>query len=130
MMEKLRISMYKGLLNFSGTFIPSNACLVTFARKCGKSNCRCNRGHLHPANALKYRIDGVQKMKYVRQADVTMVRRQLYEIKGIEIIDRGGDAYSFTLAEMYPELTGTDIMIKAYEVFGQQKLHPTSLIAN
>lgn len=122
--------MYQGSFLIHNQQIPSNACLVTLARKCGKSNCRCNRGYLHKANALKYRADGVQRMKYVRQADVTMVRRQLYEIKGIEIIDRGGDEYTFTLAEMYPELVGTDIMVKAYEVFGQRKLHPASLTAN
>ncbi len=127
---RLRISMYKGLLNFSDTVIPSNACLVTLSRKCGKSNCRCNRGYLHKATALKYRVEGVQKMKYVRQSDVSSVRRQLYEVKGIEILDRCGDAYTFTIAEMYPELAGTDIMVKAYEVFGQQKLRPASLTAN
>lgn len=69
-------------------------------------------------------------MKYVRKADVERVSRLLYEIKGLEIIDRGGDSYTFALAKLYPELSGTDIHIKAYEVFGQQKLHPASLTAN
>jgi len=122
--------MYKGSLNLPDDLIPTNACLVTIAHKCGKSNCRCTRGHLHQSTSLKYRVDGVQKMKYVRKADVERVKRQLYEVKGIEIIDRCRDQYIFPLAKLYPELSGTDIMVKAYEVFGQKKLHPASLTAN
>lgn len=122
--------MLIGLIEIGSYVAPLNACLVTIAHKCGKPSCRCNRGNLHKATALKYRINGKQKMKYVRKADVERVKRQLYEVKGIEIIDRYRDPYIFTLAKLHPELSGTDIMVKAYEVFGRKKLNPASLTAN
>lgn len=122
--------MYKGYLKLSNELISTNACIVTNNHRCGKSRCKCVQGYLHQSTALKYRENGKQKMKYVRKADVERVSRLLYSIKGLEIIDRGGDSYTFTIATLYPELSGTDIHIKAYEVFGQQKLRPASLTAN
>ena len=32
--------------------------LYTLRRKCGKSNCRCNRGELHVSTVLSYRGQG------------------------------------------------------------------------
>ena len=83
--------MYKGFIPVDSQQISTNACLVLKKYRCGKSNCKCVRGYLHQSAALKYRMSGVQKMKCIRQADVERVRIQLYEVKGIEIIDRGGN---------------------------------------
>lgn len=112
--------MYKSFLEIRGSAIPTNACLVTNKHRCGKRTCRCaTQGKLHQSTALKYRVDGKQKIKYVRQEDVDSVRRELYQRKGLEIIDRA-DKYTLTIAKMFPELSGADIHIKTYEVFGQK----------
>lgn len=121
--------MYKNSFLYLGNIFPTNACLVTYQHRCGKANCKCNRGLLHIANALKYRVDSVQKIKYVRQSDVERVRRLLYQAKGIEILERA-DTYIFSIAKLFPELSGQDIRIKAYEVFGQQKRLPVFSPAN
>ena len=122
-------TMYKDTLTYLDSSFPTNACLVTYRHKCGKANCRCKRGFLHRATALKYKIDSVQKMKYIRQADVESIRKLLYQKKGIEILERA-DKYIFSIATMFPELSGQDIHIKAYEVFGQQKQLPVFPPAN
>ncbi len=121
--------MYNNLIEYRNVAIPTNACLLTTRYRCGKKSCKCNRGYLHTANAIKYRIDSVQKMKYVRQSDVERVRKLLYQAKGIEILERA-DKYIFSIAAMFPELSGQDIHIKAYEVFGQQKQLPVFSPAN
>lgn len=121
--------MYRQQIELLSEIFPTNACLVTYRHRCGKSSCKCNRGYLHTATALKYRIDSVQKMKYVRQADVERVRRLLYQAKGIEILERA-DKYIFSIATLFPKLSGQDIHIKAYEVFGQQKQLPAFSSAN
>lgn len=122
--------MYKGLIEISSKLIPTNACLVTNKHRCGKRTCRCaTQGKLHQSTALKYRVNGKQKIKYVRQKDVDSVRRELYQRKGLEIIDRA-DKYTLTIAKMFPNLAGADIQIKTYEVFGQKnyfrQLHPAN----
>lgn len=121
--------MYNNLIEYRNIAIPTNACLLTTRYRCGKKSCKCNRGNLHTAAALKYRIDSVQKMKYVRQSDVERVRRLLYQAKGIEILERA-DKYIFSIATLFPKLSGQEIHIKAYEVFGQQKLLPAFSSAN
>ncbi len=121
--------MYKGFLKIKNDLFPLNACLVSSAHRCGKPNCKCVRGHHHQSTALKYRINGKQKMKYVRKSDIQIVRAQLYQAKGIEILERA-DKYIFSIASKYPELSGADIHIKAYEVFGQRKLMPVLSPAN
>lgn len=110
--------MYKGHFQLLDTLIPLNACLVTDEHKCGKPNCRCTRGHLHKSTALKYRVDGIQKKKYVKRSDLDKIRKNLYQAKGIAILERS-DKYIFSIAHQYPKLSGTDIHIKAYEVFGK-----------
>ena len=121
--------MYRQAIALGTISLPCNACLTTFDHKCGKPNCKCTQGHLHQSTALKYRVNGVQKKKYVKKSDVERVRRKLYQAKGIEILERD-DKYIFSIAYKYPELSGADIHIKAYEVFGQQKSNPESLFAN
>ena len=39
-----------------GPLLPGS--LYTLRRKCGKSNCRCNRGELHESTVLSYRGQG------------------------------------------------------------------------
>jgi len=121
--------MYKGHLSLLNTLIPLNACLVTDEHKCGKPNCRCTRGHLHKSTALKYRVNGIQKKKYVRKEDISQIRRQLYSAKGGQIFERG-DEYVISMFRKYDCPTQSDYAIKAYEVFRQQKLTPDSLLAN
>lgn len=121
--------MYRQQIELLSEIFPTNACLVTYQHRCGKANCKCNRGLLHTATALKYRIDSVQKMKYVKQSDVERVRKLLYQAKGIEILERA-DTYIFSIAKLFPELSGQEIHIKTYEVFGQQKQLPVFSSAN
>ena len=121
--------MYKGLIDINGFLIPLNACLVINNYKCGKPNCKCTRGHLHKSTALKYRVNGIQKKKYVRKADIDKVRHQLYLAKGGQIFEQG-DEYVISMFRKYDCPTQADYAIKAYEVFGQQKLTPDSLLAN
>jgi len=83
--------MYKGFIEVNFDLIPLNACLVTDEHKCGKPNCRCTRGYLHKSTALKYRVNGIQKKKYVRKEDVSQVRRQLYSVKGGQIFERSDE---------------------------------------
>lgn len=114
------MKMYKSSLKIRDSVIPTNACLVTNKHHCGKSTCKCiTQGALHQSTALKYRVNGKQKIKYVRQKDVDSVRRELYQRKGLEIIDRA-DKYTLTIAKMFPNFSGADIHIKTYEVFGQR----------
>lgn len=47
-------------------------------------------------------------MKYVRQKDVDSVRRELYQRKGLEIIDRA-DKYTLTIAKTFPHLSGAEV---------------------
>jgi hypothetical protein len=129
MTARLKASVYKYNIKILDSLVPLNACLVTFDHKCGKPNCKCTQGHLHQSTALKYRVNGVQKKKYVKKSDVDRVRRKLYQAKGIEILERD-DKYIFSIAYKYPDLFGADIHIKAYEVFGQQKRSPESFFAN
>lgn len=110
--------MYKSSIQINNFITPINACLITNKHRCGKPNCKCTQGHLHQSTALKYRVNGVQKKKYVKKNDVERVRRKLYQAKGIEILERA-DKYIFSIAYQYPELSGIDIHIKAYEVFGK-----------
>lgn len=116
MTEKLKANVYRCHTEILDSLIPLNARLVTFDHKCGKPNCKCIHGYLHRFTALKYRVNGIQKKKYVRKSDVDRVRRKLYQAKGIEILERS-DKYIFSIAYQYPELSGADIHIKAYKVF-------------
>ena len=81
--------MYKGFIEINSHLIPLNACLVTDEHRCGKPNCRCTLGHLHKSTALKYRVNGIQKKKYVRKADVDEIKHQLYSAKGGQIFEKG-----------------------------------------
>lgn len=121
--------MYKGFIEIDSNLIPLNACLVINKYKCGKANCRCTRGHLHKSSALKYRVNGIQKKKYIRKADVDKVRHQLYWAKGDQIFEKG-DEYVLSMFAKYDCSSQAEYAIKAYEVFGQQKLTPDSLLAN
>ena len=121
--------MYKGFIEIDSNLIPLNACLVTNKYKCGKPNCRCNRGHLHKSTALKFRVNGIQKKKYVRQADVDKVRHQLHFAKGGLIFEKG-DKYTISMFYHYKCNSQAEYAIKAYEVFRQQKIIPESLLAN
>lgn len=121
--------MYQGHLSLLDTLIPLNACLVTNKYKCGKPYCKCNQGHLHQSTALKYRVNGVQKKKYVKKTDVAKVRQQLYWAKGSQFFDRD-ERYTLAIFYTYPDLLDNEYCIKAYELFGQQKLTPESLLAN
>ena len=121
--------MYKGFIEIDSNLIPLNAYLVTDFHKCGKANCRCNRGHLHKSTALKYRVNGTQKKKYVRKADVDKVRHQLYWAKGGQILERG-DKYILSMFYRYECSSKDEYAIKAYEVFRQQKITTDSFLAN
>ncbi|MPN36187.1 hypothetical protein SDC9_183695 [bioreactor metagenome] len=121
--------MYKGFIEINSRLIPLNACLVTDKHKCGKPNCRCTRGHLHKSTALKYRVNGVQKKKYVRKTDVDKVRHHLYWSKGGQIFEQG-DNYIISMFAKYDFSSQAEYAIKAYEIFRQQKLTPDSLLAN
>lgn len=122
--------MYRSNFILNSLEYPTNACLVTNKHRCGKSTCRCvTQGELHQSTALKFRVNGKQKMKYVRQQDVDRVRRELYQRKGLEIIDRA-DKYTLTIAKMFPNLSGEDIHIKTFEVFGQRNYLRQSQPAN
>lgn len=121
--------MYKGHLELLDTLIPLNACLVTYFHRCGKPNCRCSRGHLHKSTALKYRVNGIQKKKYVRKADVDKVRNKLYFAKGGQIFEKG-DKYTLAMFYHYECNSKDEYAIKAYEVFRQQKLTPDSFLVN
>lgn len=49
--------------------------LVSHRVRCGKSNCRCTGGEGHgPYWFLHWREGGIQRRRYVRQADVAAVR--------------------------------------------------------
>ncbi len=113
--------MYTSNIEILGQLIPTNACLVVNSHRCGKPNCKCNHGYFHHATSLKYRMNGKQKMRYVKKSDVERVKKQLYQAKGIEILERA-DKYIFSIASMYPELSGAEIHIRSYEVFGRRRL--------
>jgi Family of unknown function (DUF6788) len=50
--------------------------LVRHGVRCGKANCRCQRGELHRYAALYWRdLMGRQRRRYVRQADVPAVEQ-------------------------------------------------------
>ena len=99
--------MYHGHLKLLNTLIPLNACLVTNKHKCGKPYCRCTRGRLHKSTALKYRVNGIQKKKYVRKADVDKIKHQLYSAKGGQIFERG-DEYVISMFRKYDCSTQAD----------------------
>src|SRR5215213_9603049 len=49
--------------------------LLTTWTRCGKANCHCREGHLHgPYHALHWRDGTIQRRRYVRAADVAVVR--------------------------------------------------------
>lgn len=121
--------MYTGYLSLLDTQIPLNACLVTIKNKCGKSNCKCSKGHFHQSTALKYRVNGIQKKKYVKKDDVSKVKHQLYSAKGGQILERD-DKYIFAMFAKYDLATPSDYAVHAFTVFGQQKRTPESLLAN
>ena len=116
--------MYTTHISALDTLIPSNACLVIFHRKCGKSNCRCAKGEKHPFTGLKYRVKEhdrvIQKVKYLPSNSVAKIRQLLWQTKGLEILERS-NGYIFSIDQMFPHLSGEFIHAKAYEVFGQQK---------
>ena len=46
-------------------------------KTCSKPNCRCQKGHRHgPFAALNICIDGKQRLKMVRKADVAVVKKK------------------------------------------------------
>ena len=48
-------------------------CLVTMIRVCGRSNCRCARGHKHRSLYLSQSIHGKLKMIYIpKEAEAAM----------------------------------------------------------
>ncbi len=60
-------------LEFAETFHKTPA-LVCHRVRCGKPACRCAAGEGHgPYWFLRWREDGVQRRRYVRQADVAAV---------------------------------------------------------
>jgi hypothetical protein len=115
--------MFRSYIEIEGSLVPANSCIVVNNHHCGKPNCKCRNGKLHQSTILKYRVDGKQKVKYLQKSKVESVRKQLYQAKGIEILERA-DKYIFSIAGMFPELSGADIQVMAYEVFGQ-KCHNT-----
>src|SRR4051812_21526922 len=48
--------------------------LVEHGTRCGKTGCRCTRGELHPTVYLRWRENGRQCRRYVRQVDRDAVR--------------------------------------------------------
>ena len=61
------------VLEFAETFHKTPA-LVRYRVRCGKPTCRCATGEVHgPYWFLRWREDGVQRRRYVRQADVAAV---------------------------------------------------------
>jgi hypothetical protein len=48
--------------------------LVEHGTRCGKAGCRCARGDLHPTAYLRWRVEGRQRRRYVRRADLPAVR--------------------------------------------------------
>jgi hypothetical protein len=59
--------------DFAETF-PKIPALVGHGTRCGKPTCRCTRGQLHPTHYLRWRDGSVQRRRYVRTADVPVVR--------------------------------------------------------
>lgn len=54
--------------------------LLTTWTRCGKSNCRCNAGHLHgPYHALHWRDGPVQRRRYVPARELPAVQSILEE---------------------------------------------------
>jgi len=53
---------------------PKIPALVAHGTRCGKPNCCCTRGLLHPTHYLRWREGTVQRRRYVRAADVPAVR--------------------------------------------------------
>ena len=43
--------------------------------RCGKKGCRCTRGDMHVAHYLIYRDEGLQIKRYVRKADVAIIKQ-------------------------------------------------------
>jgi hypothetical protein len=50
-------------------------------RRCGKSNCRCVRGELHPAYFRFWTEDGRRRKAYVRRADLEETRAACARLK-------------------------------------------------
>lgn len=66
-------------IEMAETFYKTPALTVQFTR-CGKPSCRCNEGHRHgPYAVLRWREDGRQRRRYVKQADVERVRAVVAE---------------------------------------------------
>ena len=51
--------------------------LVEHGTRCGATSCRCTRGELHPTAYLRWRANGRQRRRYVRQSDRDAVRALL-----------------------------------------------------
>lgn len=48
--------------------------LYTMRRKCGKPNCRCQKGELHETPALSYRVGGKAGILTLKPEDVPKVK--------------------------------------------------------
>lgn len=48
--------------------------LYTMRRKCGKENCRCQKGELHETPALSYREGGKARILTIGEKDVPRVK--------------------------------------------------------
>ncbi len=55
----------------------SNSWIAEQKVRCGKPNCRCARGTLHPAHYLFTRTDGKLLKRYIQKDDVARVREEV-----------------------------------------------------
>ena len=72
--ETLRALHVEQVLNEHGPMIRGS--YLVLGRKCGKENCRCTRGELHPNPVLAASVEGKTKSVYVRPADREKVKRR------------------------------------------------------
>jgi hypothetical protein len=63
----------RSVTDFAETF-PKIVALVAHGTRCGKPNCRCTRGMLHPTHYLRWREGPTQRRRYVRHCEVPAVR--------------------------------------------------------
>jgi hypothetical protein len=79
--------------DFAETF-PKIVALVAHGTRCGKPNCRCTAGELHPTHYLRWREGTAQRRRYVRQRDVPAVRAILDRRREQRRIERLAHALS------------------------------------
>ena len=68
--------------------------------RCGKSNCRCTRGHRHVAHYLVTYCDGLRFRRYVRHDEVAEIRAACEAHRDLQAQLRAGRAqYKESLAQ-------------------------------